>query len=316
LFIANPTKEQLQKESNDAGLTAEHVSFEILRLYPPTRHVAREQKDIKTGAVRPLTADIEEMHHTAPIWGNDPKSFRPERWIDLTEGVNTRGFMPFGEKPFRCPARQTQGGYMPFGVTMIAVLTGCFIEAMADKWRLDGQEIPSASRPMGNGRDDYDRVALLRIKPDGADLASNFDDEPATTATEETEAEKTEAETTEAETTEVEKTEAEKTEAEKTEAEKTDAEKTDAEKTDANSTATDDTYVNANGEETDDDKIDDDKTDDDKTDDDKTGDDKAGDDKTGDDRTDGDKTDGDAKTELSETNGSDGEEDEKQTDAA
>lgn len=43
-FIANPTKEQLQKGKNDAGLTADHVSFEILPLYPPTRHVAREQK--------------------------------------------------------------------------------------------------------------------------------------------------------------------------------------------------------------------------------------------------------------------------------
>lgn len=94
-FIANPTKEQLQKGKNDAGLTAEHVSSEILRLYLPTRHVVREQKIPITGAVGPMAADIENLHHTAPIWGNDLKSFRPERWIVLTRGVNTTGFMPF-----------------------------------------------------------------------------------------------------------------------------------------------------------------------------------------------------------------------------
>lgn len=44
---------------------------------------------------------------------------------------------------------------------MIAVLTGCFIEATAGKWRLDEQGIPSVSQPTGNGRDEYNRVSCF-----------------------------------------------------------------------------------------------------------------------------------------------------------
>lgn len=264
LFIANPTKKQLQEAANDDGLTAEHVSFEILRLYPPTRHVAREHKDPDTGAVRPLTADIENMHHTAPIWADDALNFRPERWIVLTKGVNTPGFMPFGEKPFRCPARQTQDEYWPFGVMMIAVLTGCFIEAMAGKWRLDGQHIPDANQPMGNNRDDYKGVFLLRLKPAADEFASNAAAQPEKLAVEETATneittnetatnENTANETTANETTAGEtsanETTANETTADETTADEVDSGNPDAGKADADNTGADQDGANKNGED-------------------------------------------------------------------
>jgi hypothetical protein len=254
LFIANSTKKQLQEAANDDGLTAEHVSFEILRLYPPTRHVAREHKDPDTGAVRSLTADIENMHHTAPIWGDDALSFRPERWIVLTKGVNTPGFMPFGEKPFRCPARQTQDEYWPFGVMMIAVLTGCFIEAMAGKWRLDGQHIPDADQPMGNNRDDYKRVSLLRLKPAADELASNAAAQPGKLAVEETATNETVTyETTTSETaaneTATSETTANETTANGTTADEIGSGNTDAGKADADITGADNDGSNKAGED-------------------------------------------------------------------
>ena len=262
----------------------------MLRLYPPTRHVARLRQNPEGEREEILTADIERMHHTAPVWGEDPLTFRPERWTTLN-GMDQTGYMPFGCAPFNCPAKRHKGVEIPFGVTMIAVLTGCFIEAMADEWRLDEQYIPSISKPLCNGRKSYAEVSLVRLKPEATDITSNVVDEPKMAATDTTDADQIDAE----------RTDAEKINAEKTDAEKAEAEKTETEQTDADSTATGDTDINANREQADDDKTKNDKIDDDKTDDDKT---------------DDDKTDGDAKTKLSETNGSDGEEDEKQTDAA
>jgi len=193
LFIQNPTRNQLQSQKNHEGLTVEHISFEVLRLYPPTRHVARLQQDLDGDGERIQTADIEEIHHTAPLWSPDPMSFRPERWINLSKGMNTKGFMPFGEFPFRCPARQHMGVEIPFGVTMIAVLTACFIEAMADEWSLDEQNIPSISKPLCNGRTSYANVSLRRIKSSAADITSNVVNQPMNTTTDKTDARNTDA---------------------------------------------------------------------------------------------------------------------------
>lgn len=269
-FVQNPTRDQLQNQKNDTGLTVEHLSLEVLRLYPPTRHVARLRQNPEGEREQVLTADIELMHHTASVWGEDPLTFRPERWTTLN-GMDQTGYMPFGCAPFNCPAKKHKGVEIPFGVTIIAVLTGCFIEAMADEWRLDEQYIPSVGKPLCNGRKSYAEVSLVRLKLEATDVTSNVVDEPKKAATD---------------TTDADQIDAERTDAEKINAEKAEAEKTETETTDADSTATDDTDINANREQADDDKTDD------------------------------DKTDGEAKTELNETNDSDGEEDEKQVDAA
>jgi hypothetical protein len=121
---------------------------------------------------RVLTADIELLHHTAPVWGEDPLAYRPERWATLN-GMDQTGYMPFGCAPFNCPAKQHEKVEIPFGVTMIAVLTGCFIEAMAGEWRLGEEGIPSISKPLCNGRKSYAEVSLYRLKSKAADITSN-----------------------------------------------------------------------------------------------------------------------------------------------
>ena len=63
-------------------------------------------KRYEDGSEEIKTANIEELHHTAPNWKPDPMSFRPERWVKLNNGIRTQGFMPFGSTPFNCPAKR------------------------------------------------------------------------------------------------------------------------------------------------------------------------------------------------------------------
>lgn len=203
-FIQNPTRGQLQNQKNDAGLTVEHLSFEVLRLYPPTRHVARLQQDLKGDGERIQTAKIEEMHHTEPVWNPDPLTFRPERWTTL-DGMDQTGYMRFGCRPFNCPAKEHRKVEIPFGVTMIAVLTACFIEAMVGEWRLGEEGIPPISKPLCNGRTSYAEVTLHPLKPKAADITSNMVDELEKTATDENGADKTEAKKTDAQMTDTQK---------------------------------------------------------------------------------------------------------------
>jgi hypothetical protein len=238
------------------GTVSSVASISVLVLAYSARDIDATQT-ISTGLTIALLA-------TALIWGDDALSFRPERWIVLTKGVNTPGFMPFGEKPFRCPARQTQDEYSPFGVMMIAVLTGCFIEAMAGKWRLDGQHIPDANQPMGNNRDDYKGVSLLRLEPAADEFASNAAAQPEKLAVEETATneiatneiatnetatnETTANETTANETTANETT-ANETTANEITADEVDSGNPDAGKADADNTGADKDGANNNGED-------------------------------------------------------------------
>lgn len=91
---------------------------------------------------------------------------------------------------------------------MIAVLTGRFIEAMGDEWRLGEQDIPTISKPLCNGRRGYAKVSLHRVEPKAANSTSNMVDEPEKAATKEPDAEKTQSKDTGAEKTDAEKTDA------------------------------------------------------------------------------------------------------------
>lgn len=235
-FMRNPTRDQLQKEKNADGLTAQHVSFETLRLYPPTRRFSREKK-YDDGSTCLKSANIEEMHHKAPTWKPDPESFRPERWTALPNGIHTKGFMPFGCYPFNCPAKQSWKVPIPFGVSMIAVLAGCFIEAMGDEWCLIGEQIPPASDPIRNGREDCSEVSLYRLGADpgmltlaeqklffgalGADNAVTDDTVTGNTAANNTATSNTASDNTAADNTGTDNTGVEDTNADDTESNKT-----------------------------------------------------------------------------------------------
>ncbi|THZ70960.1 hypothetical protein D6C88_07527 [Aureobasidium pullulans] len=137
-----------------------HIAKEALRLYPPTRRIYREYHDA-AGQKTNVSADIEAMQRDPVIWGDHPKLFLPDRWIDIAEGYD-HGFMPFGAKPFNCPAKRWKNVPMPFGISMIALLVGALIEATQGKWTIHGN-FPDKTHPLDTDREAYGDATLQRL---------------------------------------------------------------------------------------------------------------------------------------------------------
>ncbi|KAI5357499.1 Putative cytochrome P450 superfamily [Septoria linicola] len=164
-FLEAPARERLEKPlmSSDEPVSAIMVAKEVLRLYPPTRRVYRRFQD-EAGTQYSVAADIEAMQRDPAVWGEDAALLRPERWTSITQAMEDDGrWLPFGAKPFRCPAKRHQGVAMPFGVSMIALLTGALLEATEDRWEFQGRgDLPHIDIPLETGRGAYDSAKLVR----------------------------------------------------------------------------------------------------------------------------------------------------------
>ncbi|THW07794.1 hypothetical protein D6D25_07991 [Aureobasidium pullulans] len=161
-FSKIPTKQQLKESffEADVPVTAAHIAKEALRLYPPTRRIYREYHDA-AGQKTNVSADIEAMQRDPVIWRDHPKLVLPDRWIDIAEGYD-HGFMPFGAKPFNCPAKRWKNVPMPFGISMIALLVGALIEATQGKWTIHGN-FPDKTHPLDTDREAYGDATLQRL---------------------------------------------------------------------------------------------------------------------------------------------------------
>ncbi|KAL9606968.1 MAG: hypothetical protein Q9167_008070 [Letrouitia subvulpina] len=132
-FLRNPTDQQSKKvignpETNPDAVSAMFIVNEALRLYPPTRRIYRQLH--LAGEPKPelLAADIESCQRNPKIWGKDSFQFVPSRWRDLGDDARN-SFMPFGEKPFVCPAKQD------FGPRLIGVLVAALVTNFGkSKW--------------------------------------------------------------------------------------------------------------------------------------------------------------------------------------
>lgn len=103
---------------------------EALRLYPPTRRIYRQVHLSSERKSRLVAADIEACHRQRDIWLGDIDSYNPGRWVALTESQR-QAFMPFGGKPWICPA---SSGFAPM---MIGLLVATFAELIsAEEWEL------------------------------------------------------------------------------------------------------------------------------------------------------------------------------------
>ncbi|KAK3711838.1 hypothetical protein LTR37_009356 [Vermiconidia calcicola] len=138
-FADRPTPETLGMDKT--GLTAKRLAREALRLYPPTRRVYREYQD--------------------------GEGQTPERWVQL-ETANQMGkieivdFMPFGTKPFMCPAKRSLSGKLPFGYAMVALLVGVLVKETRDMWEVQSP-LPAKEIPLATGREDYADLLLSRV---------------------------------------------------------------------------------------------------------------------------------------------------------
>lgn len=186
----------LPSDTTWASSSAEEIVKEVLRLYPPTRRIFRAYQWVEDsrysnvnnwGTKKPLlnieqragnyngdaqiteeiiAADIEACHLDPEIWGIDAETFDPLRWREMTD-KKSEAFMPFGGRPFECPARNV------FGPQMIGFLMGTLITAVDDNhseakmtWKLDCANEDLIRRLLLNarldmGRDTYDDLELI-----------------------------------------------------------------------------------------------------------------------------------------------------------
>jgi len=85
---------------------------EVLRLFPPTRQVARtatEPMVLEGVRIEPrdlLVANILGIHRKRSLWPEwtNPRRFEPSHWIGATPPQQP-AFMPFGTGPHRCPGQ-------------------------------------------------------------------------------------------------------------------------------------------------------------------------------------------------------------------
>ncbi|KAJ5573392.1 Cytochrome P450 [Penicillium hispanicum] len=106
--------------------SAKDIVMECLRLYPPTRRIYRAHCGRNSGVdsqYSMVAADIEACHLRKDIWGPDAETFNPHRLVSQTS-EQKEAFMPFGARPFECPARAV------FGPRMIGILVGGLLTAL------------------------------------------------------------------------------------------------------------------------------------------------------------------------------------------
>ena len=163
-FLNDPTDYQFKQmiedpSENSLPVSASFLVNEALRLYPPTKRIYR-YLHLK-GREKPelLAADIEKCQRNKIVWGQDSLAFNPSRWKDLC-GEGHRSFMPFGDQPFTCPARQNFGPWM-IGLLVAALATnfdrGVWKYAIHDK---DARFEPN--EPLRSERDAYAGLTISR----------------------------------------------------------------------------------------------------------------------------------------------------------
>lgn len=107
-----------------------------------------------------MAADIEACHLRPDIWGPDARVFNPERWKQPTSRQQ-EAFMPFGYKPFQCPAQSV------FGPRIIGILVGALLEALSsetiNEWKLQSVDQGVVDGKLCGRRLEMDRHAYEHV---------------------------------------------------------------------------------------------------------------------------------------------------------
>jgi hypothetical protein len=155
-FLQNPNRRWYEEED---GVSVQQIIAETLRLYPPTRRIYMQQE---TGIV---AVDIEQLHRTGHVWGENPLKFDPKRWKrEGLDVVNTSEYIPFGGKVgkpariSRCPSR------IRGGPKLIAVIVGALLAVLDEDCCLlpteKKEDDISGEEPLRVGRDAYETLLL------------------------------------------------------------------------------------------------------------------------------------------------------------
>ncbi|MCJ1350680.1 MAG: hypothetical protein MMC33_000661 [Icmadophila ericetorum] len=157
-FLANPTMENFEKPYGSCLVSVSFIVSEALRLYPPTRRVFRAVHLATRDYPEIIAADVENCHRNPAVWGEDAFCFLPARWGNI-DSQAVEAFIPFGGKPFTCPAKQE------FGPRMIGVLVAALVVGISEEydWRaLCPHDEISSNEPLALARDSYETLTLVR----------------------------------------------------------------------------------------------------------------------------------------------------------
>ncbi|KAI5786979.1 hypothetical protein DFH27DRAFT_528201 [Peziza echinospora] len=209
-FLRNPTKEEFNRVHTicttsttpdhdhsgtriDQSISCADIINETLRLYPPTKRIyrslppSRSFGKSKLGEGGTVAIDVEYLHRSTAIWGDDALLFKPSRWrkiadVDVDSNSNSnpnpsrqglagtidikRAFMPFGAGKSLCPAQAE------FGPMVVAVVVGVLAREV-DKMGYYCERVNGCSSnsklgvngedegPLKNGRTGFEGVYLL-----------------------------------------------------------------------------------------------------------------------------------------------------------
>ncbi len=156
-FLKEPTLSVLKKIPEDCEVCVEHIVNEALRLYSPTRRIYRQ-----VDADSSVAADIEFLHRDRKFWGEDSLSFKPTRWLSVSEDA-LKAFMPFGgPRRFTCPSKGNSGP------RMIGLLVAALLAEFSEEWGLRAErpedEIMSDG-PLNLDRHGYSTLRLMNQRP-------------------------------------------------------------------------------------------------------------------------------------------------------
>ncbi|KAI9684816.1 MAG: hypothetical protein M1829_000191 [Trizodia sp. TS-e1964] len=162
-FLATPTQASFDGKSFlPHKISVRMIAAETLRLYPPTRRIYRQVTLENALEPQLVAADIEYMHRDPRIWGEDSLSFNPLRWENIAQTC-LDAYMPFGSRPFVCPAEKA------FGPRMIGILVAALVSKLeGSSWMAEEQQdaIPDNCTPLKLGRDCYRTLRVLPRKKD------------------------------------------------------------------------------------------------------------------------------------------------------
>ncbi|KAF3009602.1 hypothetical protein E8E13_006792 [Curvularia kusanoi] len=155
-----------QQEPSPTGILPIDIAKEALRLYPPSRRVHREFDG------KLFHADIEACHRLGLLSGDDPLTFRPERWQSICPHLRKKdkknklkdeerrfGFMPFA-KWCRADTKETKA----FAMKMILMLVAVLCDKLGDDWKLaDKESLPELGVALESSRDAYGDLRLDKV---------------------------------------------------------------------------------------------------------------------------------------------------------
>ncbi|KII89432.1 hypothetical protein PLICRDRAFT_607673 [Plicaturopsis crispa FD-325 SS-3] len=160
-FHENRSLAQFQDTHSDTRPSVDFFMTEVLRVYPPTKHVGRAVPRFppflsgvlpECSALRYEMADIETVQRSS-VWGDDASAFDPMRHHpgrQLSSHSGDRALLAFGVGPLKCIAQK-------WAPAAAAVILASILDVV------DGDKFAVGRGPSIGGRDGWDGWSIRSI---------------------------------------------------------------------------------------------------------------------------------------------------------